>query len=91
MSDYYGAATLEDWLSEEVFDGKVVPAKVVAVFEPWRESVENTIQAWMDSDEGDGRASWRGWGRGFYAIPDSEYPLFKFAVNSGRDFLVNEK
>jgi hypothetical protein len=82
MSDYYGAATLEDWLKEEVFAQNIpVPAEVVAHFEEWREDVERNIEAWMNSDDGDGNnLSWRGWGRGFNAISDEDTARFDALV-----------
>lgn len=73
MSDYFGNATLEDWLAEEVFGVDEVQPDIVKHFEKWREAVEANIEGWMDTDDGDGNNdSWRGWGRGFYAIPDEE-------------------
>jgi hypothetical protein len=76
MSDYDGTATLEDWLAIEVFQVDSVPSTVVLLFERWREDVENNINAWFDSDTGEGPRSWRGWGRGFYAISDADNELF---------------
>lgn len=71
MSDYYGTATLEDWLAEEVFEMEQVPPEVVALFERYREGVEHDIESWMESDDGDGNPlSWRGWGRGFNTVDD---------------------
>lgn len=36
------------------------------------------INAWMDSDDGYGNNySWRGWGRGFYAIPEEDEKEFE--------------
>lgn len=73
MSDYYGAATLEDWLGEEVFHLRVVPHFIVMRFEAFRDVVERDIENWMASDDGDGNSlSWRGWGRGFANIPMSD-------------------
>lgn len=82
MSDYYGAATLEDWLKEEVFAQNVpVPAEVVAHFEEWREGVERDIEAWMNSNDRFGNnLSWRGWGRGFNAISDEDTMRFDALV-----------
>jgi len=82
MSDYYGAATLEDWLKEEVFAVQCpIPADVVARFEEWREGVERNIESWMESDDGDGNnLSWRGWGRGFNAISDEDTARFDALV-----------
>ena len=68
MSDYFGNATLEDWLSEEVFGIPKTPTEIVKLFEKWREPIESNIRSWMESDDGDGPASWRGWGRGFYPV-----------------------
>ena len=88
MSDYYGNATLEDWLAEEVFEVESVPKEVVSLFEKWRTDVQRSIQAWMDSDDGDGNElSWRGWGRGFYAIPDEDNKEFEFLVEKGKALL----
>lgn len=79
MSDYYGEATLEDWLVEEVFgmEHKPLPHSVVELFEPWRKDIERNIEMWMDSDDGYGnRLSWRGWGRGFEAVGGKDYDTF---------------
>lgn len=77
MSDYYGSATLEDWLAEEVFGIESVPREVVVHFEKWRKGVEANIESWMESDDGDGnRLSWRGWGRGYAGIPDEDAAEF---------------
>jgi hypothetical protein len=86
MSDYYGGATLEDWLQEEVFRTREpLPSLVVSLFECWREGIEANIRAWMESDDGDGNhLSWRGWGRGFYAVADSDESRFDNAVRQGR-------
>ena len=84
MSDYYGDATLESWLSEEIFVGKEVNKEVVSKFEKWRESVENSINSWMESDDGDGNnLSWRGWGRGFSGIPESDDIELGIAIKFG--------
>lgn len=84
MSDYYGSATLEDWLSEEVFECKKVPLNVVERFEKWRESVEQNIEAWMETDDGDGNnLSWRGWGRGFNGVPEEDDAEFGAAIRFG--------
>jgi len=73
MSNYYGGATLEDWLAEEVFVVDKVPKDVVMLFEKWREGIEADIESWMNSDDGYGNElSWRGWGRGFNSIPDED-------------------
>ena len=73
MSDYCGNANLEDWLREEIFYGKKVPKNVVERFEKWRDAVETNIEQWMLTDDGEGNnVSWRGWGRGFNAIPESD-------------------
>lgn len=61
MSDYYGSATLEDWLAEEQFGVAHVPQCIVDLFEPWREQIENSIEDWQVSGIG-----WRTWGR---AVP----------------------
>lgn len=90
MSDYYGNATLEDWLQEEVFGASnPLPQPVVSLFEKWRTGVENNIEAWMDSDDGYGNnLSWRGWGRGFYSIPESENDAFNKAIEAGYRMLA---
>ena len=81
MSDYCGRAKLEDWLSEEVFNNQVLPERAVKQFEQWRERVEQNIEQWMETDDGDGNnTSWRGWGRGFNAIPDSDKLEFDVAI-----------
>lgn len=85
MSEYYGTATLEDWLYEEVFNRiptitkpEELPVEVIAFFEKWREGVENNIERWMCSDDGDGNnLSWREWGRGFAGIPDEDDSVFE--------------
>lgn len=85
MSDYYGNATLEDWLAEEVFHIDSVPAEIVARFEPWHSAIEHDIQSWMDSDDGDGPRSWRGWGRGFSGIEN--FDAFEALVEQCRVLL----
>lgn len=86
MSDYYGAATLEDWLGEEVFFMKVVPHFIVTRFEKYREGVERDIEAWMESDDGQGNPlSWRGWGRGFNSIEDSDEYLSELIEKAKED------
>lgn len=84
MSDYYGAATLEDWLAEEV--GLDPTPDTVALFERWRESIEADIEAWMDSADRNGGfpRSWRDWGRGYANIPQSDLADFDEAVNAAR-------
>jgi len=81
MSDYYGDATLEDWLKEELFylsSDATIPSHIVARFEKWREGIERSIEAWMESDDGDGNPlSWRSWGRGFYGIPAEDADEFE--------------
>lgn len=73
MSDYYGDATLESWLGHEVFFMENVPHSAVMKFEQWRHDVENNIEQWMQTDDGEGNnLSWRGWGRGFSAIADED-------------------
>lgn len=73
MSDYYGDATLEDWLAKEVFKVETVPPEVVSVFESNRKEVETDIERWMDSDDGNGNPlSWHAWGRGRSNIPDED-------------------
>ena len=92
MSDYFGSATLEDWLAEEVFhvDCGSIPSTVITLFEEWRESIEHNIENWMDSDGGDGHpVSWRNWGRGFnvFALDDESYSKFEAAVEKGKKLL----
>lgn len=88
MSDYYGEATLEDWLAEEVYEVDIVPKVVVNLFEEFREGVEANIESWLASDDGDGNClSWRGWGRGYYAIPDSKSDYFDSLIEKGRPLL----
>ena len=92
MSHYYGSALLEDWLAEEVFCIEKVPPEVTTLFEKWRESVEADIRSWERSDDGDGNElSWRGWGRGFYAIPDDEDEEFEQAIAKGREILESNR
>jgi len=88
MSDYYGRPTLEDWLQIEVFESdSPLPRSTVAAFEPYRERVEANIEAWMETDDGDGNpTSWRGWGRGFYAI-DTDDETFDHLVKCHRDVM----
>ena len=84
MSDYYGNPILESWLEEEVFHhNKELPKKVVDRFEKWREEIERSIEAWMDTDDGEGSVSWRGWGRGFNAIPDEDNVELGNAIKQG--------
>lgn len=85
MSNYYGSATLEDWLAEEIFNVSTVPPEVVALFEQWREAVEQNIESWMDSDDGDGRKSWRQWGFGMDAVDDME--AFRLACEKGQSMM----
>lgn len=81
MSDYYGKATLEDWLAEEVFNVSTLSSEIVKLFEKWRTEIEFNIQSWMETDDGDGNhTSWRGWGRGFSTIPDNETNEFNKCV-----------
>lgn len=89
MSDYYGDATLEDWLAEEVFSVSYpLPESVVSLFEQWRTDVERNIESWMDSDDGFGnRLSWRGWGRGFEAINERTHFEFEKAIKAGQVLL----
>ena len=87
MSDYYGAATLEDWLAEEVFHVTSVPAKIISLFARWRKLIEADIQQWMDTDEGDGCSSWCAWGRGFNAVPNRTSLEFALAVEQGKALL----
>lgn len=92
MSDYYGNATLEDWLAEEVFHCEKVPATIVERFEKWRHSVELDIERWMETDDGEGNnTSWRGWGRGFNGIPDEDDPEFGAAIRLGMNEMNAKK
>ena len=92
MSDYYGSATLEDWLAEEVFSVDEVQPDIINPFEKWRLGIENDINAWMDSDDGYGNnLSWRGWGRGFNGIPDSDDVEFGKAIKKGMDILNHKQ
>ncbi len=85
MSDYYGTATLGNWLCEEVFKADELPKEAIDLFEKWREAVESNIEDWMETDDGDGNnLSWRGWGRGFNAIPDEDEGEFDLAIEEGR-------
>lgn len=82
MSDYYGDSTLEDWLAREVFYVEEVHPEIVKRFEEWREGIENDIERWMGSDDGDGNPlSWRGWGRGFSSISDEDMLRFESLVD----------
>lgn len=84
MSDYYGDATLESWLYEEIFYPHKPPAEVVELFETWRESIEQDIESWIWSDDGDGNTlSWRGWGRGFNSVPDEDWELCQESIAVG--------
>jgi len=88
MSDYYGNATLEDWLAEEVFSVNKVQPDIVKLFEKWREHIEGNIESWMNSDDGYGNElSWRGWGRGFASIPDEDEGEFDAMINKGKGIL----
>jgi len=90
MSDYYGDATLEDWLAEEVFSVEKPPKEVVKLFEKWREGIERDIESWMDSDDGYGSPlSWRGWGRGFNSIPDEDDLELGAAIKKGIKIISN--
>ena len=87
MSDYYGGANLKDWLEEEVFECNSIPDSIVSKFEKWKEGIEAQIVMWWDTDEGDGEVSWRGFGRGFYGIPDDDYEEFEKAVEESKEIL----
>ena len=88
MSDFYGDSTLEDWLAEEVFCVKFIPREVVDLFEKWRIGIENNIESWMETDDGYGnKLSWRGWGRGFDAIPENELEEFEMVCQRGKEIL----
>lgn len=81
MSDYGGNSTLEDWLAREVFFVEEVHPEIVKRFEEWREGIENDIERWMESDDGNGNPlSWRGWGRGFSSISDEDMLRFESLV-----------
>lgn len=90
MSDYYGDATLESWLAEVVFliEEKYLPKIAVDNFEKWRVCVEDSIEGWMGSDDGEGNnLSWRGWGHGFALIPDEDDDEFEEAVAATKIYL----
>lgn len=90
MSDYYGRATLESWLENEVY-GVPVPPIVVALFEKWREPVESSIESWEESDDGDGNSlSWRGWGRGYGSIDEAEMDLVEAAISAGKELIATQ-
>lgn len=88
MSDYYGQATLEDWLAEEVFSCTVVPVRVVALFEEWRETIEASVQEWLDQREYG--VGWRQWGCGWPYICDasSERTRFDAAIGLGKQIIA---
>lgn len=91
MSDFYGAPTLEGWLAEEVlqYNGKI-PQHIVEKFEKWRQGIEANIHLWLDTDDGDGnQLSWRGWGRGFYGIPDEDEHEFQTIALCAQEELNN--
>ena len=73
MSDYSGDATLEDWLSEEVFNSPV-PKEVVDKFEVYRVRVEDDVQAWIDQSTTH-RQGWNLWGRGYDTLDKGFYKL----------------
>jgi hypothetical protein len=83
MSDYYGIPTLESWLENELFTINNIPEEVVKLFERWRGPIESSVESWMDSDDGDGNASWRGWGRGYAQIPDDDDADLDEAIAAG--------
>lgn len=97
MSDYFGNATLEDWLYEEVFKTELslsspedIPKVVVIMFEKWRTDVKTNIESWMASDDGDGNPlSWRGWGRGFVVISDEEEEAFNELVKIATAYMLS--
>jgi hypothetical protein len=92
MSDYFGGPTLEDWLAEEVFAVSEVPPAVTSLFERWRTAIEGQIDSWLDSDDGYGnRLSWRGWGRGYYGIPEDDVFVFNENVKQARLILKQFK
>jgi hypothetical protein len=58
------------------------------MFEKWREGIEANIEAWMNSDDGDGNQfSWRRWGRGFYGIPDGDEEEFSKCIDGALNYL----
>ena len=82
MSDYYGSATLEDWLAEEQFGVAQVPQCVVELFEQWREQIENSIEDWQVSGIG-----WRQWGRAFPHLDHEETALWFDADQKARELI----
>lgn len=81
---YYGNATLESWLKEEVFPSFYnVPPAVVAKFEKYREVVENDIKEWKEAkDERGVPISWRRWGCGFRNIPTDDAEFNELVIAS---------
>lgn len=91
MSDYYGDATLEDWLSEEVFRMEYLPEFIIQRFECIRQPVEQSIEQWMETDDGYGnRLSWRGWGRGFDRITLDD-DTFNDLINNAKQDIVDRR
>jgi len=82
MSDYYGSATLEDWLGEELFGVACVPCCVVDLFEEWREQIENSIESWQLSGIG-----WRSWGRAFPTLDTEETARWFTAEEKSKELL----
>lgn len=87
MSDYYGAATLEDWLGQEIFFMKNVPYFAVAKFEKYREGIERDIEVWMQNGDA---PSWRDWGRGFNSIVDND-DVFNALVETAKERVFEER
>lgn len=100
MSDYYGDATLESWLIEEVLDTPpvrldpdrfedFVRTHVSGLFEPWRDIIEADINNWMASDDGEGNPlSWRGWGRGYANIPNGDNAIIETRIKVSNQKII---
>jgi hypothetical protein len=73
MSDYSGDATLEDWLSKEVFNSPV-PKEVVDKFKGYRTGIENDVGAWISQSYDEWHIGWRSWGRGYNTV-DEEFEV----------------
>ena len=71
MARYTGKATLEDWLSIEVFKCPI-PKEVVDRFEGYRTRVESDVQAWIDQSTTHCQG-WNLWGRGRDDLDHSFY------------------
>ncbi len=89
MGDYYGNATMGDWLKFEVlYSLDDLPDNIVEMFEEWSDAIVHNIDNWLSSDDGYGRSvSWQAWGRGYSAIPESDNERFKGIVEKAREVL----